>query len=146
MTCKEIMTANPTTCTATTHAQAVALIMSEEDVGVVPVIDEKSKRLVGLVTDRDLCLEVVAEGKSPQEVRVSTVMSRPLATCLAEDDLQRCLNLMKEHRLRRIPIVDEKGQCVGIISQRDIALHMTQPQEVHETLREISRSHGAEAA
>ena len=77
MTCKEIMTANPTTCTATTHAQAVALIMSEEDVGVVPVIDEKSKRLVGLVTDRDLCLEVVAEGKSPQEVRVSAVMKSP---------------------------------------------------------------------
>jgi CBS domain-containing protein len=146
MTCKEIMTANPATCTPTAHVQAVALIMSEEDVGVVPVIDEKSKRLVGLVTDRDLCLEVVAGGKSPQEVRVSTVMSRPLATCLADDNLQLCLDLMKEHQLRRIPIIDESGHCVGIISQRDIALHVSQPQEIHETIREISRSHGSKAA
>jgi CBS domain-containing protein len=146
MTCKEMMTPNPTTCTPAAHAQAVALIMSEEDVGVVPVIDGKSKQLVGIVTDRDLCLDVVAEGKSPQEVPVSAVMNTAPVTCLADDDLQVCLDRMKEHQLRRIPIVDEKGHCVGIISQRDIALHVTQPTEVYETVRAISRSHGAQAA
>jgi CBS domain-containing protein len=71
VTCREIMTPNPTTCTPMATAQAAALIMSEEDVGIVPVVDPETSRLVGVVTDRDLCLDVIAEGKNPQEVKVS---------------------------------------------------------------------------
>jgi CBS domain-containing protein len=140
------MTSNPASCTSDASAQAVALIMHEEDVGIVPIVEGETDRLLGIVTDRDLCLEVVAEGKHPQHVKIAGVMSTHVITCRAADDVAVCLELMKTHQLRRIPIVDEDGRCIGIISQRDIAVHLTQPQEVHETIRTISKPRRAEAA
>jgi CBS domain-containing protein len=145
MKCKDIMTRNPTTCAATATAQAAALIMSEEDVGVVPVVDEQD-RLMGVVTDRDLCLDVIAGGKNPQEIRIREVLHADLVTCRPEDDIERCLEQMKSHQIRRIPITDEDGRCVGIISQGDIALKVRQAEEVHDTVREISKSGAAHAA
>lgn len=140
MKCKDVMTKNPSTCTPSAHAQAAALIMSEEDVGLVPVVDPTSRRLLGVVTDRDLCLDVVAAGRNPQEVKIAnSVHSNPI-TCHADDDIQQCMEHMQHHQVRRIPVVDEEGRCIGIISQKDLALVLDEPQKFIETVREISRS------
>jgi CBS domain-containing protein len=146
MKCKDIMTPNPTTCTRSATAQAAALIMSEEDVGIVPIVDSKTKQLLGVVTDRDLCLDVVAAGKHPEEVHVSESLHANPVICKAEDDVEVCLTRMKEHQIRRMPIVDEAGICIGIISQKDLALNLEQSENVHETVRKISQPSRAQAA
>jgi CBS domain-containing protein len=139
MTCKEVMTPYPKMCSTGANAQAAARIMQLEDVGVVPVVKEKTQRLVGMVTDRDLCLEVVAKGQNPQQVLVSDCMSAVLITCKPEDDIRDCEEQMKTYQVRRIAVVDEHGCCVGIISQGDLALRLDQSEEVHDTVREISK-------
>jgi CBS domain-containing protein len=139
MTCKDVMTTNVATCSPQASTQAAALIMSEEDVGIVPVVDPETQRLVGVVTDRDLCLDVVAAGKHPRETHVSDSLHAQPVTCRPDDSIDTCLHLMQQHRVRRIPIVDDEGLCIGIVSQKDIALRVPQPHAVHETMREISR-------
>src|SRR6185436_3228816 len=120
MKCKDVMTADPACCTASDTAMEAAQLMKNEDVGVLPVID-RMKKLVGTVTDRDLCLAVVAEGKEPRKVEVSECMSRDIITCRADDEIQTAERLMKQHQIRRIPVVNENNCCIGIISQADIA-------------------------
>jgi CBS domain-containing protein len=142
MMCKDVMTTTIVSCSVDASAQAAALIMSEEDVGIVPVMDPATKRLIGVVTDRDLCLDIVAAGKHPRETCVSESLHPRPVTCRPEDPLDTCLRLMQQHRVRRIPIVDADGICVGIVSQKDIALRMALAQPVHETVREISKSSG----
>ena len=139
MTCKELMTSSPKMCSTSANAQAAARIMHVEDVGAVPVVKDKTQKLVGMVTDRDLCLEVVAKGQHPQKVLVSDCMSAVLITCKPEDDIRDCEQQMKTYQVRRIPVVDEHGCCIGIISQGDLALRLDQSEEVHDTVREISK-------
>ena len=138
MKCKDIMTPNPRGCSSQETSIEAAKIMRDEDVGIVPVI-EQNKKLIGVVTDRDLCLGVVAEGKHPREVKVSDCMSEELVTCKPEDDVQKAADLMKEHQVRRIPVVDQQGLLVGMIAQADIALKVQKPEEVSETVEEISK-------
>jgi CBS domain-containing protein len=121
------------------NAQAAALIMAEEDVGLVPVVDPKSRRLVGVVTDLDLCLDVVAAGRNPQAAKIVNGLHRYPITCHANDDIQQCMKQMQLHQVRRIPVVDDEGYCIGIISQKDLALVLDEPQKLIETVREISR-------
>lgn len=139
MKCKQVMTPHPSTCTPQATAQAAALIMSEEDVGIVPVVDPETQRLVGVVTDRDLCLDVVAAGKHPEVVRLSTILHTDPVTCHEEDDLAVCLARMKDAQVRRMPIVDDTGACVGIIAQKDIALQGLEAEHVSSLLRDISK-------
>jgi CBS domain-containing protein len=139
MTCKDVMTPYPKMVSTSANAQAAARIMQVEDVGAIPIVKEKTQKLIGMVTDRDLCLEVVAKGRNPQQVPVSDCMSAVLITCKLGDDIQDCERLMKTYQVRRIPVVDEHGCCVGIISQGDLALKVDQAQEVHDTVREISK-------
>lgn len=146
MTCQDVMTANPTSCPSSAGAVEAAQIMRDEDVGSVPVIDEGTQKLVGMVTDRDLCLEVVAEGRDPVETTIGDCMSGMLITCRPEDDLQEAERLMQEHQIRRIPVVDQRGYCIGIVSQADLALKANQPEEVHETVRRISEPPSRKAA
>jgi CBS domain-containing protein len=145
MKCKHVMTPHPSTCVPTATVQAAALIMSEEDVGIVPVVDPESHRLLGVVTDRDLCLDVVAAGKHPETVRLSTVLHADPVTCHTDDDVTLCLMRMKEAQVRRIPIVDDTGVCVGIIAQKDIALQLSEPDHLVSLWRELSKPPGRPA-
>jgi CBS domain-containing protein len=138
MKCKEIMTPNPRYCSPQDTSVEAAKIMRDEDVGIVPIC-EQDKKLVGVVTDRDICLTVVAEERHPREVKVSECMSEELVTCKPEDDVRKAEDLMKEYQVRRIPIVDNQGRILGVIAQADIALKVGKPQEVTETLKEISK-------
>src|SRR3569832_2031391 len=120
MKCKDVMTPNPRACAPSASSVEAARIMRDEDVGIVPVVEQN--QLKGVVTDRDLCLEVIAEARNPQEVKVSECMSEDLVTCKQDDDVQKAADLMKEHQVRRIPVVDDQGRLVGMIAQADIEL------------------------
>jgi CBS domain-containing protein len=102
------------------------------------VEDLASRRLVGIITDRDIALHVVAEGRNPRETSVKDVMSDGLVTCLPDDDVEEVLSAMTEHRLRRIPVVDQEGRLRGIIAQADVAIRLNAPARVGEVVAEVS--------
>jgi CBS domain-containing protein len=140
MTCAQVMTKDPACCVPTDSASRVAKIMKTEDVGSIPVCESRqSRKLVGIVTDRDLALLVVAEGRDANGTLVQDVMTRQPFTCLPEDDLQTALDAMQKHQVRRIPVVDRSGQLAGIIAQADIATRCEAPEKTAETIEEISK-------
>lgn len=119
----------------------VAQLMKREDIGPVLIVDnEESKRLVGIVTDRDLALKVVAEGRDPQTTYVEEVMTRKLITCRPDDDVESAMKAMAQYQLRRIPVVEDNNRLVGIISQADVATRVDEPEKTAEVVREISES------
>lgn len=137
-TCREIMTRTPYCCQTTDNAKEAARMMQEANVGSMPVID-RDNRLVGIVTDRDLAMKVVAQGRSGHETPVEQVMSRNPLTAKPDDDVQRVFSLMAEHQIRRIPIVNDNQQVVGIVSQADIALRTNNDRSVAEVVEEVSK-------
>jgi CBS domain-containing protein len=139
MTCAEIMSRSPSYCTAADPAVRAAKLMKREDVGSVPVLASNTdRRVIGIVTDRDLALRLVAERKHPETNPVSEIMTRNPATCHEGDDVHEALQIMSRQQVRRIPIVDEQGQLCGIVSQADIARHVDQ-RETGEVLEDISQ-------
>jgi CBS domain-containing protein len=139
--CNEVMTKDPVYCLPNDAVARAAQLMKKENVGPIPVIEnERTKKLVGIVTDRDLALKVVADGRDPKATKVEEVMTREVVTCRPEDDLQRALDAMSEHQLRRIPVVDDGNKLVGIIAQADVATRVKQSQKTAETVEGISQS------
>jgi CBS domain-containing protein len=133
------MSENLVYCTPEETVSEVAQLMKKEDIGPVLIVgDERGKTLVGIVTDRDLALKVVAEGRDPQTTRVKDVMSKKLVTCYADDDIEQAMNAMSQFQLRRIPVVGENMQLMGIISQADVA-RMNEPEKTGEVVKEISQ-------
>jgi len=119
MRARDIMTRDPQCCRREDTARHAAEVMRDSDCGVVPVVDD-ARRIVGIITDRDLAIRAVAAGKSP-ETRLSDLMTPMAQCCAADDDLRDVERKMAELQVRRIPIVDAGGRCLGIISQADIA-------------------------
>ena len=141
--CNEVMTKNPVCCLPSDMTAKAAELMKSENIGSIPVIEnEQTKKLVGIVTDRDLALKVVAEGLDAKSTQVDAVMTRKVVTCLADDDLQKALDAMAEHQLRRIPVVDDDNKIVGIIAQADVATRVDQPEKTAEMVKEISQANG----
>jgi CBS domain-containing protein len=95
--------------------------------------------LVGIVTDRDLALKVVGEGRDPKTTKVDDVMTRKLVTCHADDNVENAMKAMAQYQLRRIPVVDENMKLVGIISQADVATRVDEPERTAEVVRDISQ-------
>jgi CBS domain-containing protein len=119
----------------------VAQLMKKEDIGPVLIVDDdETKTLVGIVTDRDLVLKVIAEGHDPKTTRVEEAMSKKLVTCRADDDVDVAMKAMAQFQLRRIPVVDDANRLVGIISQADIATRVDEPEKTAEVVKEISES------
>jgi CBS domain-containing protein len=136
------MTLNPTCVGASEPVRKAAGIMKSEDVGAVPVVDDHtSKKLIGIVTDRDIVLNIVAEGKGT-DIAVEQVMTRNPITCRPDDSIQNAMDRMSQHQVRRIPVVDGKSAVVGIISQADLALRADQPQKVADVVEDISQPVG----
>ncbi len=136
MSVKDIMTADPACCRSDSTLQDVAKMMAEMDCGEIPVVDEEG-RLQGVVTDRDICCRGVSKGANCAQMTVSEVMSTPAITVTPEMSIQDCCNVMEEHMIRRVPVVDGNGCCCGIVSQADIAVR-TDGTAVDELVREIS--------
>lgn len=139
MLVRELMTDEVICCTPWDTARAAASLMKEHAVGALPVVSELSDPLLeGIVTDRDLCCGVVAEGKNADAIKISELMTPIPVTCEAEDTIEECEELMQENQVRRIPVMDMRGRCVGIVAQADLALHAHAGQ-VAKTMKEISK-------
>jgi CBS domain-containing protein len=138
--CSDVMTKDLTCCLAKDTVNLAAQSMKAQDIGSVPVIDSHdTKKLVGIVTDRDLALKVVAEGLDPRQTRIEQVMARNLVMCRLHDDLQLALDAMSQRQLRRIPVVDDQGRLVGIIAQADVATRLEEPEATSRVVKQISR-------
>ncbi len=139
--CSEVMTSKPVCCLPSDPVATAAKYMKVGNVGSIPVVEnENERKLVGIVTDRDLALHIVAEGRDPKSTKVAAVMTGNVVTCLAEDDLQKALDAMAEHQLRRLPVVDGEKRLVGIIAQADVATRAHQPEKTAELVKEISQA------
>ena len=136
--CSEIMTKSVSTVTPEMSLYEVAKRMKDGDIGVLPVIEGETGKLVGIITDRDIVVRVVAEGKLVRETLVGEVMSRDVYTAKPDDYAFEAIRTMGEKQVRRIPIVDDARILHGIVSIADIALEMEDELEIAETLEEIS--------
>jgi CBS domain-containing protein len=138
--CADIMTRDPAACAPGDTVDKVARLMQRINVGPVPVVDAKQNRkLVGIVTDRDLALKIVAEGRDARKTKVEEVMTRRVVTCRGDDDVQKALDAMSQHQIRRVPIVDHDERLVGMIAQADVAISPMEPERVASVVKEISR-------
>lgn len=146
MKIQDIMTRDPSCVTPDATVREAAQVMSREDVGAVPVVDGQSdRRLIGLVTDRDIAVRCVAEGKDGS-CRVRDVMSADdLATCTENDSVDDVMQTMSTEKVRRIPIVDERGSLVGIVSQADVARKTRDTHQAGQTVESISEPGGRHA-
>jgi CBS domain-containing protein len=137
------MTKNPVCCLPNDSVAKAAELMKSGNIGSIPVVEnEQTKKLMGIVTDRDLALKIIAEGRDAKSTKVETVMTHKVVTCHADDDLQKALDAMTEHQLRRIPVVDNDNRIVGIIAQADVATRANQPEKTAEMVKEISQANG----
>jgi CBS domain-containing protein len=138
MKCSEVMTREPACCEPGDSVRRVAEVMKREDVGSVPVVESKdSRRLVGIVTDRDLVVKVMAGGGSPDATVRDAMTANPTAVS-EDDDVQRAVSAMKERQVRRMPVVDRDGRLTGIIAQADVATRVNRDETTGELVEAIS--------
>jgi CBS domain-containing protein len=139
--CRDIMTKEPVCCLPSDSTEKAARLMTKYDTGMIPVVSNmEDKKLVGVVTDRDLAVTVVADACDPKRTSVESVMSRPPIVCSPDDPYQHALETMERNRIRRVAVVDRSGCLVGVISQADIALRVRDRNQTAEVVEEISRS------
>ncbi len=120
----EIMTRNPTFCDASSSVEEAAELMRRADVGILPVTEGPlNKKVVGVVTDRDMCKAVLALGQNPAYVFVRECMTRDPVCCHADDDVNRVVRIMAQRKIRRVPVIDDKGNINGMIGLGDLVRH-----------------------
>ncbi len=136
----ELMTKEPKFCTPDDSVIDCAKLMTEEDVGAIPICESRdTRRAIGMITDRDIVVRVVAEGKDPHAVpSLREVMTGELITCSPNDDAERARELMKEHQLHRILVVDELGSLVGVVALADLAREFAR-EHIGEAVQSISK-------
>jgi CBS domain-containing protein len=147
MKISEIMSKNPRSVSPDTPVSEAAQLMKEEDVGLVPVVErvggaETRGRLIGVVTDRDIAIRAVAEGRAVDSP-VSDVMSGGVVTCNPDDSVEDAMELMGREQVRRIPIVDERGSLVGVVSQADVVRLSGKDKQAEKTVEKISQPGGS---
>jgi CBS domain-containing protein len=138
--CREIMTRNVTTATRDTSLQAVAALMRDGDMGSLPIVEDG--KLVGIVTDRDIVVRAVAEGKDARQTTIGEAMTTEVFAVRAEDFVFEAIRLMGDKQVRRVPVINENSELVGIIAMADVALETEDEREIAETLEEISSGAG----
>lgn len=138
--CHDIMTKNPVCCLAADTAAHAARLMKKHDIGILPVVESaKNKKAIGVVTDRDLALKVVARGLDPRAAILSAAISRPVICCSPDDDYRKALDLMERHRIKRVLIVDNSGRVVGIIAESDVALRIRDERKTGEVAAAVAQ-------
>jgi CBS domain-containing protein len=140
MRVRHVMTKDPICCVPSDPAPRAAIIMRDGDTGIIPVIEsEQSQKIVGVVTDRDLCMNIVAEGRDPRSVSVADCMTTTVVSCAPNDAIEKATELMKDNQIRRVPVVDEQRTLLGIVSMADlVGRGDVRTGEVHETLKKVS--------
>lgn len=139
MRVQDVMTREVVCCTPDESLQSVAQKMVETDCGAIPVVEsESTRRVIGIITDRDLVCRAIAMGMNPLELSARDGMTEPCTTISPEADLSECCDIMERLQIRRVPVVDETGNCCGIVAQADIAQRAGE-HETAEVVREISQ-------
>ena len=133
---RELMTSNPCSIESDKSVAYAAKMMRDENVGLAPIVE--GDRLVGTVTDRDVTIRVVAEGKDPESTKVKEIASTDLVTVDPQQVLDEALRLMAQHQVRRLPVVEEGGVLVGVVAQADIA-RSADDSKTGELVEEISK-------
>ena len=133
------MTANRCSIDAHKSGAYAAKMMRDANVGLAPIVE--GDKLVGTVTDRDIAIRVVAEGKDPEQMTVREAASTNVVTIDPQQDLDEALRLMAQHQVRRLPVVEEDGRLVGVVAQADVA-RMGDDRQTGEVVQEISDQEG----
>jgi len=134
---QEVMTSNPCSIDADKPVSYAAKMMKDEDVGFAPIVE--GDKLIGTVTDRDIAMKVVAEGRDPESTTVREIASTNLVTIDPQQDLDDALRLMASSQVRRLPVVEEDGRLVGVVAQKDVA-EQGDDAKTGEVVLEISQS------
>ena len=138
--CRDIMTKDPVFCQAADSVAIAAKLMERHSIGALPVVGSlRGRKLVGIVTDRDLAVRVVAADRHPAKTTVHDVMSANVITCSPDDPYDKAIELMEQHQIRRIPAVDDRGCVVGMISEADVALRIPDSTKIEDVVRSIVR-------
>ena len=140
MRIRHVMTKDPSCCVPSDSAVRAAKVMRDERAGIVPIIEnEQSQRIIGVVTDRDLCMNVVAEGRDPATVTVQECMTTKVVTCSPDDSIEKVTELMRENQIRRVPVVNDGGELQGIVALADVVERgNVKTTQTHETLKQVS--------
>jgi CBS domain-containing protein len=134
---RDLMTPDPTCCMPQTPVNEVARLMVQEDCGLIPIVEnEQNRRLLGVVTDRDIVLRVVAKDLDPSTTQVGEVMSKHIARLRPTATVNNCVQVMADEQVRRVPIVDENDRIIGIVAQADLARASAQNEELEDELAE----------
>jgi CBS domain-containing protein len=140
MKIREIMSRDQVCCALGDSAQQVARILCDRNIGSMPVVaDQQSLKLIGMITDRDLCCSIIAEGLDPKTTKIDKLFTLEPLTCRDGENVESCERLMQEHQVRRIPVVDAEDRVIGIVAQADLALK-DKPERVSKTVAEISKA------
>jgi CBS domain-containing protein len=126
MKVKEIMTPQAKAIWLTESLADAAQMMWENDCGVLPIIKD-GRKVVGMITDRDICMAVASRDRNPSSVSVEEVMTGQVYSVNPEDEVNQALAVMQEHRIRRLPVIDAEGELQGILSMNDVVLHANTP-------------------
>lgn len=151
MQVKDIMTLNPRTCQPATNLAAVVKLMWDGDCGTVAVTDSSGK-IVGMITDRDVCIALATKNQPASQLRAEDVISGKVFACKTDDDVRSAFTTMKDQRVRRLPVVDDLGKLQGVLSMNDVVLATARkPQEIAaddvlSTFRAICEHRPARAA
>jgi CBS domain-containing protein len=139
MKIRDVMTPNPVCCVPTDTAQRAAQLLRDHNVGCVPVVeDQNSLRLIGMITDRDMCCGIIGDGLDPKTTTIEKYFTDKPVTCREGENINVAERAMQDRQVRRIPVVDGDGRCIGIVSQADLALKEN-PEKVSKTVAAISR-------
>lgn len=143
MKAQDIMSADPVCVTPQTSVEDAARLMKDHNVGVLPVVfEEGSRQLVGVITDRDIAIRHVAEGHGSPDCPVSEAMSENVKTCRTDAPVEEVMETMGREQVRRIPIVDERGSLVGMVSQADVVLEAKDDRKAEQMVEKISTPFG----
>ena len=143
MKVREVMSSNPICCLPADTAEKVAKIMCQHNVGSVPVVaDQQTRKLIGIITDRDLCCSIVAGAMDPKRTSIEKFVTPSPISCRDGENMESCERAMQERQVRRIPVVDGEGAVIGIVAQADM-VRKEKPEKASKTIAEISRPSNA---
>ncbi len=132
------MTRNPSACNPETKLTEVARIMVEKNCGAVPIVDKKTNKPVGIITDRDITCRTVAVGENPLNLTAASIMTDKMFSIESDRSEEELLRLMEQKQVRRIPVIDNAGKFIGIVSQADVARKLPE-HETAELLKVVSK-------
>jgi len=139
MNVRDIMTKDPACCVPDSKLSEVARLMVDHDCGQIPVIENQSTgKPVGVVTDRDIIIRAIAKGKNPLDMTARDVMSSPAVTVTPDTRVEDCCQTLEDKQVRRVPVIDDRGRCCGMVSQADIAQHAPEKMTA-EVVRTVSQ-------